>query len=379
MSGELDRSIRVRALLDSWFLVIVIALALSAVVLGWWAYQINVVPDVQEEERLTEQWSERTSFQHSALIVNDSLPFAAGDTVRNRPIYYTNLSKELDGTYSYQYHADSGDIGVTTETFLLIRAGELEDQQVVEVFWEVAEPLATNESASIQPGDEHVIEYTVDIPFVLETIATVETQVGATEGLVDVRVVSISSVEGTVEGTEVDHTYQSDKVMVVNPATFRVIRPETVEEDHQTFETTDVIVPPSPLESFGSIGLFALALVLLGSVLVGRKLGYTDLSDDERELLQIESDRERFSEWITTGTFPSEREYDQTVLVDDIEGLVDVAIDTNKRVIEDEQLGVSTVLDDEYVYVYVRPDSPARDWLVNYADTTLDDFERHGL
>lgn len=379
MSGELDRSIRVRAVLDSWFVVFVIALALAAVVLGWWAYQINVVPDVQQEERLTEQWSEQTSFDHGALIINDSLPFAAGDTVRNRPIYYTNLSKELDGTYSYQFDADSGDVNVTTETYLLIRAGELEDQQVVEVYWEVAEPLATNTSASIQPGEEHIVEYSVDIPSVLKTIVTVEKQVGATEGLVDVRVVSVSSVEGSVEGTEVDHTYQSDKVMVVNPATYRVIQTETIEEDHQTFETTDVIVPPSPIESYGSIGLFALALVLLGSVLVVRQLGYTDLTDEERELIQIEGDRERFSEWITTGTFPSEREYDQTVLVDDLEGLVDVAIDTNKRVIEDDQLGVSTVLDEEYVYVYVRPDSPARDWLVNYADTTLDDFERHGL
>ncbi|MFP4625587.1 MAG: DUF5305 domain-containing protein [Natronomonas sp.] len=379
MSAEIDRSLRVRSLLDSWFLLIVLLLVVMTVALGWWAYQVNVVPDIQGEERLTEQWSEGTSYNHSALIVNDSLPFSAGETIRDRPIYYTNLTKELHGTYTYQYDADSGDVDVTTDTFLRIRAGELEDQQMVEVFWEVAEPLGTNESVSISPGEEHVVEYSVDIPFVLETIATVERQVGATEGLVDVRVVSISSIEGTVEGSDIEHTYQSDKIMVVNPATFRVIQTETVQEEHQTFETVDVIVPPSPLESYGSIALFAFTLVLLGSALVGRQLGFTDLTPDEREILRIERARDRFSEWITTGTFPSEREYDQTVLVDDLEGLVDVAIDTNKRVIEDEQLGVSTVLDDEYVYVYVRPDSPARDWLVNYADTTLDDFERHGL
>jgi len=64
------------------------------------------------------------------------------------------------------------------------------------------------------------------------------------------------------------------------------------------------------------------------------------------------------------------------VLVDDLEGLVDVAIDTNKRVIKDEQLGVATVLDDDYAYMYVRPDSPAGDWLFNQADTTMDEFEQ---
>ncbi|WP_241996948.1 DUF5305 family protein, partial [Halorubrum sp. SD626R] len=95
-----------------------------------------------------------------------------------------------------------------------------------------------------------------------------------------------------------------------------------------------------------------------------------------REILHVHQQEQVFSEWITRGTFPSEREYEATVLVDDLEGLVDVAIDTNKRVIKDEQLGVSTVLDGDYVYVYVRPDSPAEDWLVNYADMTMDEFEQ---
>ncbi|WP_241989535.1 DUF5305 family protein, partial [Halorubrum sp. SP9] len=63
------------------------------------------------------------------------------------------------------------------------------------------------------------------------------------------------------------------------------------------------------------------------------------------------------------------------ILVDDLEGLVDVAIDTNKRVIKDEQLGVCTVLDGEFAYLYVQPDSPASDWLVNYADMTMDEFQ----
>jgi hypothetical protein len=103
--------------------------------------------------------------------------------------------------------------------------------------------------------------------------------------------------------------------------------------------------------------------------------GYIELTDEERELVEITQARQRFTEWITTGEFPSEREYDETVLVDDLEGLVDVAIDTNKRVIEDTQLGVFTVLDDAYIYIYVQPDSAARDWLVNYADTTIDEFD----
>lgn len=375
--AEIDGYVQARAFADKWFVVIVVVLLFVSAVLGWWAFQVNMVPDTREEERLVESWSESSSYTHSALIVNDSLPFAEGSVVRNRPIYYFNLSKDLDGTYGYTYEADDGDLAVTTDTFLLIRGGELENQEINQSFWQVARPLETARSDSLAPGEQHTVAFTVDIRYVLETITTVQRQLGSTEGLVDVRVRSISTVEGEVEGEAVSRTYESDLVMVVNPAIFRVIEADVVSERHQSFATAEIIVQPSPTEAYGSIGLFVLSLVLLASLGVARVNGSFELSEEERELLAIVRQREQHSDWITTGTFPAERNYDQTILVDDLRGLIDVAIDTNKRVIEDTQLGVSTVLDNDYIYMYVRPDSPARNWLVNYADTTLDEFESY--
>ena len=136
-----------------------------------------------------------------------------------------------------------------------------------------------------------------------------------------------------------------------------------------------MLAQPDQIGAYGSIFVFGLGIALLVLLIGFRYRGYIELTDKERELVEITQARQRFTEWITTGEFPSEREYDETVLVDDLEGLVDVAIDTNKRVIEDTQLGVFTVLDDAYIYIYVQPDSAARDWLVNYADTTIDEFD----
>ncbi|RQG89168.1 hypothetical protein EA462_12435 [Natrarchaeobius halalkaliphilus] len=377
--AAIDRGVRIRAFVQTWFAVGVVVLLLATLVGGWWAYQVNVVPDVAEEERLVEQWDESTAYDHSASIEQDSVPFEEGEVVSNRPIYYTNLSSGLNGTYTYGYSAEDGDVSVTTETLLLIRAGELEDQRVVETYWEVAEPLESTSADSVGPSDEHAVEFSVNVTDVLETIETVERQVGATEGLVDVRVVSVTDVDGTVEGESHADTYESEMIMVVDPATFRVIETDTITEDHPSFETVQLIAEPSPHEVYGSILLFTAAFVLLVALSFARIGGYTDLSENEQELLRLERDRAQYDDWITTGKFPSEREYEQTVLVDDLEGLTDVAIDTNKRVIEDTQLGVSTVLDDEYIYLYVHPNSPARDWLVNYADTTLEEFEANAF
>lgn len=372
---EVDRSVRLRAALSTWFSLVLIALVLTTVVLGWWSYQVNMVPETEQDERLVEQWSESTAYDHGADLINESLAFEGVDRVENRPIYYTNLATELDGTYTYSFAASGGEVTTTTETYLLIRGGELDGNEVVSTYWELARPLES-ETSVIGPDEKHRVDFTVDVPFVLETIATVEEELGSTEGLVDVRIVSVSRVEGVVEGDAVEHTHRSELLMIIEPSTFRVIDSNVVTERHETFETVEVIVHPGPMETYGSIVLFVLSAVAALALGLGRSLGYIELTDRERELIDIEQDRKRFDEWITTGTFPSEREYDQTVLVDDLEGLVDVAIDTNKRVIEDPQLGASTVLDDDFIYIYVRPDSPARDWLVRYADTTMDEFEK---
>ena len=373
---EIDRSLQLRAFLNGWATVLIVMLLIASAGVGWWAYQINLEPNVETEQRLTEQWSESTAFSHSAPITNDSLPFAAGERASNRPLYYTSLSKELVGSYRYGYTADSGSVNVTTDTYLLIRGGRIENNNMTETYWEISEPLAAD-SETVAPGETHRLNFTVDIIEVLETIGTVEQQLAASEGLVDVRVVSVSELSGNVDSDRVDTTYRSELPIVVSPSTFRVDTPTTIDETHESFETVEVLAEPSPLQAYGSIVAFGLVVMLLILVAGLRYSGYTKLTDQEQELIAIKQARERFTEWITTGEFPSEREYEQTVLVDSLEGLVDVAIDTNKRVIEDEQLGVSTVLDDTYIYIYIQPDSPARDWLVSYADTTIDEFDEY--
>ncbi len=373
--AEIDQSLQLRSTLNTWWLVITIGLVIAALVLGWWAYQINMEPQIEEDQVLVEEWSEETGYEHRGEIIRDSIPFEIGEIVENRPLYYTNLTEELDGTYWYEFSGEDGDVTASTDVALLVRSGELEDQEVVEAFWEVAEPLESSDE-TIGTNERHKVEYTVDIIDVLELISTVERQVGATEGLVDVRVRAVTNIEGEIGGETINTTHQSDKLIVVNPATFRVNDVRGIDERHQEFQTVETIVDPSPMTAYGSILLFVLAIVGVISLVVARSTDYLELSKEEQRLLKLARDRERFSEWISTGSFPAEQEYEQTVLVDDLEGLVDIAIDTNKRVIEDPQLGVSTVLDDNYIYLYIRPDSPARDWLINYADTTLNEFKR---
>ena len=367
--SELNRSIRIRALLDQWFLPLLVLVMLVAVGSGWLAYDAQTTPEVEREQVTIGEWSESTTYEHSALIVNDSIPFSEGERVTNRPVYYTSLSDELDITYTYEYTAGEGDVRVNTESQLLFRGVEGD-----EVLWEYTEPLATGTDEQLNPETPHLVNATVVIEEVFATIDTVEQQLGSA-GTIQIRIVSTSNIEGAVEGESVSNTYESTMPITVNPQTFRVLDIETIDETHTQTDTVERPVETDTAALVAPLTALIAAFIAAAGLIAGRLTGYIELSDDEQELLELHQQEQEFSEWITRGTFPSERDYEATVLVDDLEGLVDVAIDTNKRVIKDEQLGVSTVLDGDYVYVYIRPDSPASDWLVNYADMTMDEFD----
>ncbi|MUW14250.1 hypothetical protein GJ633_05945 [Halorubrum sp. CBA1125] len=369
--SDVDRWIRVRAFLDEWFVAFVVVALLLAAAGGWWAYQVHATPEVEREQVTVSQWSETTDFEHSAVITNDSLVFERGERVRNRPVYYVQLSEALDVTYTYEHTADDGSVNVTTDVRLQYRGVEGEN-----VLWEYAEPMASGSDEGVTAEENHTVDATLDIDAVFANINTIEQQLGAA-GSIEIRVIATSNVEGTLGGESVSKTHESVMPITVNAQTLRVLELETVDETNQRTETIERTVEPGVPQTVGSALVLLVGLSGLAGLAVGRRSGSIDLSPDERELLEVHQQEQEFAEWITHGTFPSERDYEATILVDDLEGLVDVAIDTNKRVIKDEQLGVSTVLDGDYIYVYVRPDSPAEDWLVNYADMTMDEFEEY--
>jgi hypothetical protein len=66
--------------------------------------------------------------------------------------------------------------------------------------------------------------------------------------------------------------------------------------------------------------------------------------------------RDEFDDWITAASPPQEAFEAPRVEVDSLDGLVDLAIDTNRRVIEDADRGEYLVLGDGVIYTY----TPAR-------------------
>jgi hypothetical protein len=84
------------------------------------------------------------------------------------------------------------------------------------------------------------------------------------------------------------------------------------------------------------------------------------LTETERTWYDYRQTRAEFDEWITTGRVPQELSERPVVTTASLSGLVDVAIDTGERVIEDEDRSAYFVLGESQWYRYEMPPRPER-------------------
>lgn len=372
MSSQINDKLRYKYIANIWFTYILLSLVIVSIVSLGWAYEINFNPEIEQQEELVGLWSESTEMEHSAKIKKDSMPFEKGTTVKNRPIYYTTLSENLNGQYTYKYSSNKGSVDINTDVYMELKGVEIRDQQVVETYWNVVKPLSSKKSTDIKPGEKHTVNFDINVPSTQKKLNKIQEQLNSTKGALNITVVSVSKIEGQVNGNSVNNKYTTNMSIVADEDTYEVVSVNNLDREHRITEKQSVVSDPPLVQSILSLLIGGISVTTTIGFVLMKRLGYIRLSDQEREKMEIYRSREQFSEWITSGEFPSDSEYEQTVLVNDLEGLVDVAIDTNKRVIEDDQLEVSTVLDDNYVYIYIHPGSPAEEWLTGFADDEIE-------
>ncbi|MDG5759178.1 DUF5305 domain-containing protein [Natronococcus sp. A-GB1] len=350
------RRVRLRTALDEWFVVVVVALLALALLGGWGAYgAVADDGDEEFEQRTVEAWSTTGGFDHSATVQEENEVFPVGTELSDRSMYFAEVAPELEATFTYAYDAPDGDVAVDVEADRVIRSvGETDDEEeeVLE-YWATNETLAQEETESLAPGEEQTTSFSVDVP---ETTAEAEAiqedlneSVGDLETVVEVQV----ALEGTIDGESVDRVDSYELVIEPDDATYAVEAPAAEERTEE--RTEEVAVAGSS----GGLSSVVLALLGVGSVAalgvlgVARRKGTLAPSAAELERINDQYEREEFDDWISRGRLPAEVRERSRIEIATLEDLVDVAVDCDRRVLEDERDGRYYVVDDRSVYVYV--------------------------
>lgn len=297
----------------------------------------------QTELRSVEVMEATGTFDHRATVRRDSRAFARGETLENRPTYYTSATPVLDGTHRVTYTAD-GSAEMAAETRVQVVLREEDDGTVL---WQRSEVLTTASAESLEPGEPLETEFSVNVSALDREADAIREELGAAPGSVESTVVVRTRLDGTVDGREVGRTMENRMELTVDDGTY------AVGDNGSSVAVTRTervpVTPEPPLVELAAGGLLAgLGIVVLLASVVGRLGGVISLSAAEEHALV----RSEFEEWITVAAVPDRTARERTVPVSSLQGLVDLAIDTDDRVLQDAETGRYVLLAEEYRYVF---------------------------
>jgi predicted flap endonuclease-1-like 5' DNA nuclease len=353
--------LRVRALLDRQFEVVVLVLVVLAAVGGFLAYGAYGQPNTTTETSEVTVWAPNGTFTHGSTVTDNESKLAGvfdpGQSVENRSVYYTNIMPELSGEFAFQYAAESGELNATIERTLVIRSvGQSRDEGQVE-YWRQTESLGSG-SATLSPGEGASVPYDLNVSGAIARADRVHERLGD-PGQTRVSVNVTVALSGTAGGQEVDRTLEYALPLAVEGSVYRVGSVAQVEPVTRT-ERVTVTSEPGPLGAIGGPVLLGLALLGLAGLVYARSEDRLALTEAEREWLAYRDDRSDFDDWISTIRLPEDARSLPVAEADTLADLVDFAIDTDNSVLEQPGGGAYHVVHDGYRYTFEAPPDPTR-------------------
>lgn len=355
------RWLRLRAVLNEQFSTVVVGLLILALLGGWMSYTTHVAAGATAEHRTETLWESTGEFSHSAVVEDDRSPFETGTQLTDRPIYYTQVSPQLNGTFRTAYTGPQGDLQRSVSVVLLIRAVDrAQSDREESVYWETSVPLNTTTVDSISPEESVSTAVTYDMRTLDGRISRIHDQLGSDVGETEVVIRATVRSEGRIGGTAVDETSRYTFPVELTDGTYSIDATGPQTKAYETTRTEHVESTPQPAWSLAGPGLLLVSLCGLGGLGVSRRRGTVGLSEPERERLEYQAKRTEFDDWISPIRLPEEALELPQGEADSLTALVDLAIDTNTSVIEDPDREAFYVRHDGYLYTY-RPAVQASD------------------
>lgn len=345
---------RIRVLLSNNWSLAIVAFLVIAVVGGYAVWVVQSADDTETEQQVetVSEWATDGTFDHSAVVQQESRVFSEGQQLENQPLYFTRLSPMMEGTYTLEHSGDVDTAVGAVSLELVLQAVDDGDDDEEIVYWRETESLAT-EDVELTGDETHETSFSMNVSGVAEEIDEIESQIGASPGTSEM----VIRAEATLEG-ETDHgpftSSRSEQLEIeVNQGTYSISEDSMGTDPH---EHTQEVAQEVPVEHpwYLEVGGPLLLLVgLIGTVAVGflRYNGTLTVTPAERQQLAFAKTRAQYSDWISKGTVPPVTD-ERVVTVNSLTDLVDVAIDSNARAIESEDGQSYVVLTGNLRYVY---------------------------
>jgi hypothetical protein len=323
---------------------------------GFLTFESYLSPGTEVERTEEASWSSTAEFTNQATVVNQTAVFDEGDVLTNRSVYFESVTPTLDSTFRYEYEATAGgELNTATELSLILRSV---DQNVE--YWRTETELETVSNESVQPGEQLTVPFSINITQLNEQIGEIESQLSGSPGNTEIIVESQVELEGTRNNLQIAEEKQYQMQIDTQGNVYRVTNGGPVTDSGQQFAQETSQNRYGPLWTVGGPVLLFVSVLGIGGIVIGRREGTFEISDRERTWMKYRAARSEFEEWISHGTLPADVDERTVVEVDSLEDLVDVAIDSNRRVVADQSRNDYVVILEETIYRFTAPPSPGK-------------------
>ena len=340
-----DLKLRIKYLCGKYWNVLVPALILLSVV-AFVGAGVNIAsePEPQPVDVRTDSMTVNTTLSTEAVVTGNTSLYAQDEVLSNMPVYFRSVTPEVRLIAVTKTPTDRT-VEVTQQVVL-----DLSATRNGEVFWQDSRTL-TAEKHTVTNGTAQT-EVTLNIQkLAREELADVTAEAGD--------VGTIKAQVSVVALYETDRYSGQTAVDTPLSITDRVYELETPQQDKQTNVTTTQQVgaggntASGPLGSLARVSLDDIGVAIGGVIAVGLALGIwlTKKRIGDFDAFRRQYERVQYVEWISRGTVPATGQYVR-IPVDSLLDVVDIAIDSEKRVIHDAAKEIYAVVDGNVIYEY---------------------------
>jgi len=348
-----ETRLRLRAVLNAQFTVILVICLVAATVGGGLVYTTHLDPGTETETRTVSSLTVETEYVHSAEVTESNAVFDTGTVLDGRNTYFTRVAPVLDADVQTSYAADAAsDVDVSFESALVIRNVGAEGETV---YWDERETLATETISSVGSDETASTSFALNISEVDATAGEIESDLGASPGETETLVTTDVTVEGTINGEPTSYERTIEMTIDHGGDTYTVSEPGIQSDTTERTESVTVERSYGPLRSAGGPLLFLAGLAGVGGLAYARREADLALTPAEREYLSYRDDRAEFAEWITAIRLPDSVHERPEAEASTLRDLVDFAIDNDTGVVEDPATGAFHAVTGEFVYTYTPP------------------------
>ncbi len=331
--------------MENYAVILVVLLVAGSVGL-WMGYTAFLSPSTVSEEQTASTWSKTSRFTHGAEVRKPNPVYDVGTRLRARQAYFPLIAPFLSGQHEFDYTAsENASVDAETTLRLIIRSTDGE-----ETYWRSTNQLGTSNESDLRPGETLRTPYRFNLNRSRATIERIDDTFGETIGDPEVVVQATTRVTGAVNGRPVDRTFTSSIVLTPDGDAFLVDDPGSVRDSFSQTRTVQRQKEYSTIWKLSVPTLLIVGFGCAGLLVWSRRLDLLSLDQTERNQLT----RGRYEEWISHGNVPEPLDYPDSkrVQLHSLMDLVDVAADSNNRVLYDATQGRYAVLDDQRCYVY---------------------------